>query len=117
MPLNNPSKINKAAWVDSEDNYICYECALRLVDGIEAEVNENFSFINSLEIGRDCKECVAFASGWHPALFSTVRTIQEIQAQIEYYRNLNGATELDPDEIAAKIDALEWVLGEGRHAS
>ncbi len=114
MPLENPSIINKATRIDGDENPICDECAARL-ENVEVSDISNCP-IYDWNRGERCLECLAFNERRHPAMFSEVRTIAEIQRQIEYYRDYppDGLSEI---ERQVRIDTLEWVLGEGRHAS
>ncbi len=112
MPLENPSIINKATRIDGDENPICDECAARL----EGVVVEDISNCPIYDWKQDfsCRECLAFAGRYHPAMFSDVRTIAEIEAKIEFYRD-NPPNDLPEIERQIRIDTLEWVLGEGRY--
>lgn len=70
MSLENPSQINKAEFLDGEEEPICRDCALRLVDGNPEEIPVCYRMIplGSRDLEDDCAECRAFAGGWHPAL-------------------------------------------------
>ncbi len=115
MPIDDPKKVNKAMYWDENNGYTCRDCALRLVDGDETELPSDQ--IRMLVLP-NCAECLAFAGRRHPAMFSDVRTILEIEAEIAALQD-KGMRGDAPDlrERVAKVDALEWVLGIGRHAN
>ncbi len=123
MPLNNPTHINVGAYWDPEGTAVCVECATRL--SAPDPIEEYHTPITATEFENwgnrgetlHCQECRAFAQRRHPAMFSTVRTQQEIQAEIERCRDnryAKEATREDMMRFQAKIEALEWVLGEDK---
>lgn len=117
MPIENPTQVNPAICETEGNGVLCAPCAVRLECAVDQADAEELGFIDRTaewhkDNGTVCAECRAFATRRHPAMFSRVRTIQEIEEEITQLNSDNQFAHFERNW--AMVSALLWVLGRER---